>query len=97
MFFQMATLAIFKKCHLKNFFYLLTVLGLYCCLRAFFHSCNEQGYILVAVHKLLIVVASLFVVHGLPCPMACGIFPDQGLNLCPLAGLTTGPPGKSLE
>ena len=33
------------------------------------------------------------------CPMACEIFPDQGLNWCPpaLAGglLTSGPPGKS--
>ena len=24
------------------------------------------------------------VAHGLSCPRACGIFPDQGLNLCPL-------------
>ena len=23
-------------------------------------------------------------VHGLSCSAACGIFPDQGLNLCPL-------------
>ena len=22
--------------------------------------------------------------HGLSCSVACGIFPDQGLNLCPL-------------
>ena len=22
--------------------------------------------------------------HGLSCPVACGIFPDQDLNLCPL-------------
>ena len=42
--------------------------------------------------------------HGLSCSMACGIFPDQGSNPCPLlkpvstalAGgfLTTAPPGK---
>ena len=25
-----------------------------------------------------------FVAHGLSCSMTCGIFPDQGLNLCPL-------------
>ena len=25
---------------------------------------------------------SVVVVHGLSCLMACGIFPDQGLNLC---------------
>ena len=24
------------------------------------------------------------VAHGLSCPVACGIFSDQGLNLCPL-------------
>ena len=23
------------------------------------------------------------VARGLSCPVACGIFPDQGLNLCP--------------
>ena len=27
---------------------------------------------------------SVVVAHGLSCPMACGIFPDQGSNLCPL-------------
>ena len=36
--------------------------------------------------------------HGLSCSMACGIFPEQGSNQCPLAlqdgFLTTGPPGK---
>ena len=25
---------------------------------------------------------SVAVVHGLSCSVACGIFPDQGLNLC---------------
>ena len=38
---------------------------------------------LVAEHKLQgtgLVVA----VHGLSCPVACEIFPDQGSNLCPL-------------
>ena len=38
--------------------------------------------------------------HGLSCSAACGIFPDQGLNPCPLhwqadSFLTTAPPGKS--
>ena len=28
--------------------------------------------------------APVVVAHGLSCPMACGIFPDQGLNPCPL-------------
>ena len=27
---------------------------------------------------------SVVVVHGLRCSTACEIFPDQGLNLCPL-------------
>ena len=27
---------------------------------------------------------SVVVVHGLSCPAACGIFPDQGSNPCPL-------------
>ena len=27
---------------------------------------------------------SVIVVHGLSCPVACGIFPDQGSNPCPL-------------
>ena len=41
--------------------------------------------------------ASVVVVHGFSCSAACGIFLDQGSNLCPNPGgfLTTGPPGKS--
>ena len=27
---------------------------------------------------------SVVVAHGLSCSAACGIFPDQGSNLCPL-------------
>ena len=57
----------------------------------------ESGaYSLVAVCGLLFAVAppvlehelqslgSVAVVHGLSCPMAYGIFPDQGSNPCPL-------------
>ena len=29
-------------------------------------------------------MGSVVVAHGLSCPAACGIFPDQGSNLCPL-------------
>ena len=55
-----------------------------------------RGYSLVAMHGLLIVVASLVehrlwgawtpivTVHGLSCSMAGEIFLDQGLNPCPL-------------
>ena len=44
-----------------------------------------QGLLIVgasldAEHGLLSLQASVVVVHGLSCPAACGIFPDQGLN-----------------
>ena len=44
---------------------------------------------LVVVCGLLLVVASLVTerglrAHGLSCPTACGIFPNQGSNPCPL-------------
>ena len=56
-------MSIFKKINL--FIYLfLSVLGLRCCVRGF-SSCGEQGKLFVAVHGLLIVVASLVVEHGL--------------------------------
>ena len=56
----------------------------------------SRGCSLVAVPRLLTVVASLVVEHGfysagsavvvhrLSCPVARGIFLEQGLNLCPL-------------
>ena len=61
-----------------------------------FSSWGEPGLLLIAVHGLLLVVASLvvdqgfesagpvFVMRGLSCPTACGIFLDQGSNPCPL-------------
>ena len=92
----------------------MAALGLSCCTRDF-SSCGERGLLFVAVHRLLIAVASrcgawalgarasvvvarrlsscgsqalecssVVVAHGLSCSMACGIFPDQGSNLCPL-------------
>ena len=42
----------------------LAVLGLRCCARVF-SSCGERGLLFIAVHRLLIVVASLVVEHGL--------------------------------
>ena len=55
----------------------------------------------VVVARGLYSAGSVVVVHRLSCSMACGIFPDQGSNLCrtsnrALAGgfLTTAPPGK---
>ena len=57
------SLSFFK---INLFIYLfLAALGLRCCARAF-SSCGERGLLFVAVHGLLIVVASLSVVeHGL--------------------------------
>lgn len=62
-----------------------------------FSSCGESGLLVIAAQGLLVVVASLVaergvwniwtsvvVVHRLSFPMACGIFPDQGLKPCPL-------------
>ena len=53
----------------------------------------SRGYSLVAMHGLLIMAASLVaepskssvvLVLGFSCPLACRIFPNQGLNPCPL-------------
>ena len=74
----------------------LAALGLHCCVQAF-SSCSEWGLLFVAVRGLLLPVASLccgawalgarasvVVAHGLSCYVACGIFPEQSLNPCPL-------------
>ena len=39
---------------------------------------------LVSEHRLWGTWASVVVAYRLSCPMARGIFPDQGSNLCPL-------------
>ena len=49
---------------LKFIFKFLAVLGLDCCTWAF-SSCGEWGLLFIAVHGLLIAVASLVVEHGL--------------------------------
>ena len=87
---------IFIHLFIYTFIYLfLAALGLHCCARAF-SSCGERGLLFGAVRGLLIAVASycgaralgarasVVVAHGLSCSLACGIFPDQGLNPCPL-------------
>ena len=98
-----------------KFILFLAALGLHFCMQAF-SSCGKWGLLFIAVHRLLIAVASLVVkhrlqacglqqlwhmgsvvvahglqsagsvvvAHGLSCSAACGIFPDQGSNLCPL-------------
>ena len=50
------------KNHHCHFF--LAVLGLSCCMQAF-SRCSERGPLFVAVHRLLIVVASLVVENRL--------------------------------
>ena len=72
------------------------MLGLHCCVWAF-SSCGERGATLHcgarASHcggfsccgaQALGARAPVVVVHGLSCPAACGNFPDQGSNPCPL-------------
>ena len=55
----------FLYINLLFFIYIfLAVLGLRCCTRAF-SNCGEQGLLFVAVHGLLILVASLVAEHGL--------------------------------
>ena len=72
------------------------MLGLHCCRQAF-SSCGKWGLLFTAACVFLFAVASLVeelgprgawslvvVAHRLSCAKACGIFPDQGLKLCPL-------------
>ena len=71
------------------------MLGLRFCARAF-SSCGKWGLLFIAVRGPLTIAASLVgstgsrhagsvvVAHGPSCSTACGIFPDQGSNPCPL-------------
>ena len=71
------------------------MLGLRFCARAF-SSCGERGPLFIAVRGPLTIMASLVgstgsrragsvvVAHGPSHSAACGIFPDQGSNPCPL-------------
>ena len=83
--------------YLKFIYLFLAALGLRCCAQAF-SICSERGYSLVegcrllspcwaslVVEQALECLGSVVVVDGFSCPTACGIFPDQGLNPCPLA------------
>ena len=76
----------------KNFFFnfFFTMLSLHCCTWAF-SSCTEQGLLsscdTCASHCpgfLSQSVGSVVVVHGLSCPVARAILPDQESNLCAL-------------
>ena len=71
----------------------MAVLGLRFCARAF-SSCGKRGPLFIAVRGPLIAAllwstgyrraGSVIVAHGPSCSPACGIFPDQGTNPCPL-------------
>ena len=54
----------FSFIYLFIIYLFLAALGLRCCARAF-SSCGERGLLFIAVHRLLIAVASLVVAHGL--------------------------------
>ena len=90
----------FKTLWIFFFFWLfiylfMAVLGLRFCARAF-SSCGERGPLFIAVCGLSLSrplllqstssrrACSVVVAHGPSCSAACGIFPDQGSNLCPL-------------
>ena len=81
---------------LKNFYLFLAALGLRRC-STFFSSCGVWGLLSScgewASHcggfscrgaPALGLPALVVVVPGFTCPAACGIFPDQGSNPCPL-------------
>ena len=70
------------------------MLGLRFCVRAF-SSCGKRGPLFITVRgplswPLLLQstgsrrAGSVVVAHGPSCSAACGIFPDQGSNPCPL-------------
>ena len=73
----------------------MAVLGLRFCVRAF-SSCGKWGPFFISVSGPLTIAASLVAEHRLQTRRlsncgsraqslaACGIFPDQGSNLCPL-------------
>ena len=77
----------------KNIYLFLAALGLHCCAWAFF-LVEASGAILALAFYCgafscgvlaLGTWASAVAVHGLNCPMAYGVFPIQGSNLCPLS------------
>ena len=73
----------------------MAVLGLRFCARAF-SSCGQWGPLFIAVRGPLPYrglsccgaqapdAQAVIVAHGPSCSAACGIFPDQGSNPCPL-------------
>ena len=60
----------------------MVLLSLRCCKWAF-SSCSEQRLLCCGM-RALGVQASVIVVLGISCHVACEIFLDQGWNPCPL-------------
>ena len=67
------------------------MLGLRFSVRGLFSICGKRGPPVIAVHGPLLLwstgsrrAGSVVVAHGPSCSAVCGIFPDQGSNLCPL-------------
>ena len=70
---------------IKKYIYLfLVVLGLCCCARAFL-SCGEQGFLLIAVHRLFTVVASLVSEHRHMSFSSCKVWAPERPVFLPLA------------
>ena len=61
----------------------MAVLGLRFCGRAF-SSCGKWGPLFIVVRRPHYRGLSCCVAHGPSCSTACGIFPEQGSNPCPL-------------
>ena len=62
--FTFAFILFFKNFFVFFIYLFMAALGLHCCAWAF-SSCGERGLLFVAVHGLLIAVASLVAEHGL--------------------------------
>ena len=90
-----------SRCFLKRCIYIFLAALVFVAVHRFSLVAASKDYRLVAVYGLLFwpSTGSVVVAHRLSYSVACGLFPDQGLNLCPpaLAGgfLATGPPGKT--
>ena len=76
--------------------FIFTALSLHCYMLVF-SSCGDGGllsgsdvwashcsWFFIAEHRLESTWVSVVVVHGVSCPAACGIIPEQGWNPCPL-------------
>ena len=85
------------------FWLLLFLLGLFSSCITWASHCGDfsvvehglQGsWASVVAARGLQITGSIIVAHGLSCSTACGIFLDQGSNLCLLLFFTTKPPEK---